>query len=195
MQGDLFPVGKDGHRLLHYQVMMANGQGINRSDADSRKDFMGTIQVQPVKGLTIGLFGWTGTFCADNGVCVSRNRYLVGLKYDRHDWKVRAEYAHSVGHKVSDYDEQTGQWGGTARADAWYVSAGVPCTRWLTTYVKYDAYRDQGTWGTLKTIYSLAPNFLLHKNLILQPQLNYVHDRTISKSDYAELMMEMYVRF
>lgn len=201
LQGDLFPVAKDGHRLLHYQVMVANGQGINSSDADSRKDVLGTLQVQPVKGLFIGVFGWTGSFTA-NGITVDRNRYLIGAKYDRNDWTLRAEYAHSSGHKISDYkknDDGSYTVSGRGRADAWYATVGVPCTPWLKTYVKYDVYRDDASWNSTKSIYSVCPNFQLHKNLMFQVQYNYVHDRTLAakgqKTNYNELWAEAYVRF
>lgn len=197
VQGDLLPVGKDRHSLLHYQLMVANGQGINSADADSRKDFLGTVQVQPVKGLFLGFFGWTGSYTAGD-VTVDRNRYMLSAKYDRDDWTVRAEYAHSSGHKVSDYARQadgTYAVSGEGKADAWYVTVGVPCTPWLKTYVKYDAYRDDATWGTAKSIYTVCPNFQLHRNLMFQVQYNYVHDRTLAKSDYSELWLETYVRF
>lgn len=201
IQGDLFPTAKDGHRLLHYQVMVANGQGINSSDADSRKDVLATLQVQPVQGLYIGVFGWTGSFTA-KGITVNRNRYLIGAKYDKNDWTVRAEYAHSSGHKVKDFtknEDNTYTVSGNGRADAWYATVGVPCTTWLKTYVKYDVYRDDASWNTTKSIYSVCPNFQLHKNLMFQIQYNYVHDRTLAaknqKTNYSELWAETYVRF
>ena len=201
IQGDLLPVAKDGHSLLHYQVMVANGQGINTSDQDSRKDVLATLQVQPVKGLVVGVFGWTGSF-TNSGITVDRNRYIIGAKYDVNDWTVRAEYAHSSGHKISDYkknDDNTYTVTGNGRADAWYATVGVPCTPWLKTYVKYDVYRDDATWNSTKSIYSVCPNFQLHKNLMFQVQYNYVHDRAFAakgnKANYSELWAEAYVRF
>lgn len=194
IQGDLFPVKNGGFRLLHYQLMVSNGQGINSSDANSQKDVLGTLQLQPVKGLVIGAFGWTGNFTATNGVTVSRNRYMLSAKYDKDNWTFRSEYAHSTGHKVSDY-QANGTWNGNGRADAWYATLGVPCTPWLKTYLKYDVYRDDATWGTTKTIYSLCPNIRLHKNLMFQPQFNFVHDRTLAKKNYCQLWLETYVRF
>lgn len=211
-QGDLFPIGKDGHRLLHYQLMLANGQGINTSDANSRKDIIGTIQLQPVKGLTFGFFGWTGD-ATYNGITVDRNRYMVSAKYDANDWTVRAEYAHSTGHKISDYftaadvansmtcEKVAGALkpdASNGRADAWYATVGIPMTSWLKTYVKYDVYRDDATSATAKSIYSICPNIQLHKNLMFQVQYNYVHDKTISNPDnrsYSQVWVETYVRF
>ena len=198
-QGDLFPA-EDGHRFVHYQLMISNGQGINTADANSQKDITGTIQIQPIKGLFVGAYGWTGNFTASNGVTVDRNRYLIFGKYDVNDWSFRAEYAHSTGHKVSDYkvDEYTGEtsWAGTGRADGWYATVGIPCTPWLKTWLKYDAYRDNGQWGSNKSIYSICPVINLHKNLMFQPQFNYVHDRnSVSDPNYTEFWLETYVRF
>lgn len=202
VQGDLFPSKKDGHRFLHYQLQVMNGQGINTGDVNARKDFIGSLQVQPVKDLYIGLFGWTGNY-VKNGVTVDRNRWAAGVKYEHNDWTVRAEYAHSTGHNVTDYkvmkDEETGEesvtWAGTGRADGWYATVGVPCTSWLKVYGKYDAYRSQATWDKVKSIYSVIPNFQIHKNLLLQVQYNHVHDRSLVHKDYNELWAEMYVRF
>lgn len=192
VQGDLFPV-KDGHRLLHYQMMVSNGQGINTGDANSQKDVSGTLQLQPMKGIMIGVFGWTGNFTA-NGITVNRNRYEIVGRYERNDWSFRAEYAHSTGHKISDYNG--GNWTGNARSDAWYATLGIPCNSWLKTWLKYDVYRDDASWSSTKSIYSVCPNICLHRNLMFQPQFNYVHDRSFAgKSDYCELWVETYVRF
>lgn len=195
IQGDLFPA-KDGHRFIHYQLMVANGQAINSSDANAQKDVLGTLQVQPVKGLFIGVFGWTGNFTSGN-ITVSRNRYMLFAKYDANDWSLRAEYAHSTGYKVADFnaDGTMKDDASNGRADAWYATVGIPCTKWLKTYVKYDVYRDGADWSKTRSIYSICPNINLHKNLMFQLQYNYVHDRGINKSNFSELWLETYVRF
>ena len=53
LQGD-FLKNAAGRELLHYQVGVFNGEGINRKDADNRKDIIGGLWVMPVKGLRIG---------------------------------------------------------------------------------------------------------------------------------------------
>jgi len=198
LHGDLLPVGKDKHRLIHYQAGVFNGQGINVFDANGKKDWMGTLQVQPVKDLYIGVFGWKGSLKA-NDVSVSRNRWAVGVKYEHEGWTARAEYTHHVGHRISDYqaatDSTEARWNGNARADGWYATVGVPCTPWLKCYVKYDAFRNDATNGTLKSIYSICPNFHLHKNLMFQVQYNYVCDKTAADRHYHELWGQAYIRF
>lgn len=207
IQGDLFPA-KDGHRLIHYQIMVSNGQGINVADANSQKDITGTIHIQPVKGLFFGAYGWTGNYTSDY-ITVSRNRYLLFAKYEANDWSFRAEYAHSSGHKVSDYytkedvaasmtkEKVAGALkadAGNGRSQAWYATIGIPCNSWLKTWLKYDVYQDDATSNTTKAIYSVAPNIQIHKNLLFQPQFNYVHDKAIDKN-YCELWLETYIRF
>jgi len=187
VQGDLFPVSSDGHRLIHYQFQMMNGQGINSGDANRRKDFIGTLQVQPVKDLYIGVFGWTGDYVKD-GVAINRNRWAASVKYEHNDWTVRAEYAHSKG-LLANY-------AGKGKSDGWYATLGVPCTPWLKVYGVYDVYRSSRTWATARSVYSIVPNVQLHKNLLFQLQYNYVHDRNQSgDQDYNELWAEVYVRF
>lgn len=203
LQGDLLPAKSDGHRYIHYQLQMMNGQGINSSDANARKDFLGTIQFQPIKDLYIGLFGWTGDYVGtvstvgggQTKATVDRNRWAAALKYEHNDWTVRAEYAHSQGYRISDYNPTTASFSGTGKADGWYAMVGVPCNDWLKLYAKYDAYRNQATWESNRTMYSIIPNIQLHKNLLMQLQYNYVHDRTSSDKDYNEVWAEIYVRF
>lgn len=200
IQGDLFPMGKDGHRLIHYQLMLSNGQGINTGDANSQKDITGTIHIQPVKGLFFGAYGWKGNFTSGN-ITVNRNRYLLFAKYDANDWSFRGEYAHSTGHKVNDFntDGTLKENCSRGRAQAWYATVGIPCNAWLKTWLKYDVYQDDATSNTTKSIYSICPNIQLHKNLMFQPQFNYVVDKTMEakglKKNYCEFWLETYVRF
>ena len=187
VQGDLFPAKKDGHRFLHYQLQVMNGQGINGGDKNGDKDFIGSLQVQPIKDLFIGVFGWTGDYVNGDGETIDRNRWAAAVKYEHNDWTVRAEYAHAQG-ILANYT-------GEGKADGWYATVGVPCTPWLKVYGKYDAYRADKTWDSTKTIYSIIPNFQIHKNLMLQLQYNHVHNRLSADKDYNELWAEMYVRF
>ena len=197
LQGDLFPVGKDKHRLIRYQAAVYNGNGQNKKDNNKQKDWIGNIQVQPIKDLYIGLFGWTGTYTGSNGVSVRRNRWALGTIYEHKDWSFRAEYAHHSGRNVQDFDSETQSWnpGSSTEADGWYALVGVPFTPWLKVYCCYDVYREDATWGTMKSIYGICPNFQLHKNLKFQVQYNYINDRTSTDRNYHELWAQAYVRF
>ena len=193
VQGDLFPVGKDQHRLVHYQLMLSNGQTINTGDANGKKDISGTFQLQPIKGFYLAFYGWTGDHKANN-VTVNRNRYMISAFYDVNEWTARAEYAHSTGHKISDYNAATGEWSGAGEAQGWYATLGIPFNDWLKLWLKYDAYQDDACWGSTRSIYSISPNIQIHKNLWFQPRVGYVHDRTLD-TNWTEVSVEMGVRF
>jgi len=180
IQGDLFPVS-DGFRLLHYQLQLMNGQGINTGDANATKDIIGTLQIQPIKDLYIGAFGWKGNYVNSSNVTIGRDRWAASVKYEHGAWSARAEYAHSKGDNISE-------------ADGWYAAVGVPCNDWLKIYTKYDVFRSEASTGSMTAIYSIAPNIQIHKNLMLQLQYNYVDYRPTS-SNWNELWAELYFRF
>lgn len=61
LQGD-FLKNANGRNLLHYQIGVFNGQGINAKDVDNQKNVIGGVWVMPVAGMRIGAFGWTGSY-------------------------------------------------------------------------------------------------------------------------------------
>ena len=191
LYGDAFKVGKTQHYLLHYQAGVYNGQGINTSDKDKEKDYIATVQVQPVKGLYIGVFGWSGSFFDGNQSNYFK-RWAAGVSYEG-VISARAEYARNI--YAQDYGvKNVGQ-----KSDAWYIRMGIPTWRWLRVNLGYDAYRsDMSTWTSLNSIYTLGLQARPHKNLQFQLQWNYVHDNddalTIDK-DYHQLWAQAYIRF
>ncbi len=180
VQGDLAPVGSDHHYLLHYQVMLSNGTGINCNDNDGKKDITATLQFQPIKGLFLGAFGWKGSFL-QNGVDCSRNRYAFGVKYDKNGYCLRSEYAHGQSN--------------LGNADAWYVVAAAPINSWFRLSGQYQTARVGKVWNHAQVMYSLIPEFQLHKNLKLQIQYNFNDNRYGADKHYNELWAEMYFRF
>ena len=196
-QGDLFPVGDDQHRLIHYQLGVYNGNGINKADNNRKKDLIGTIQIQPIKDLYVGVFGWDGDW-SDGKVTVDRKRMALGMKYEHNNWSVRSEYVYSKGYKASSIDPTTGAiWASSpdlGKADAFYATVGVPVCDWFKVYAKYDAYRDYATPDSQNTIISLAPHFRLHKNLMFQFEYRY-NDNKLTGKKFNEFWFQYYVRF
>lgn len=180
IQGDFLPIGKDNHMLFHYQLMVSNGTGINTNDNDGKKDITGTFQVQPIKGLFVGVFGWKGTYLGADKLGHSRNRYALGMKYDKNGYALRSEYAHGQ----SDM----------GNADAWYVVGAVPFNDWFRLSGQYQTARVGKAWDRAECIYSLIPEFQIHKNLKLQLQYNYNNNRKLD-ANYNELWAELYFRF
>ncbi len=175
VQGDLFP-NANGRRLLHYQVGVYNGEGINSKDKDNKKDIIGGLWVMPIKGLRIGAFGWTGTrgeisstiaylekdpadpqktiLKKDNLTLQSarKNRYALSVEYDQDEYTFRAEYLHSQG------------WGTNMnlsdKADGWYVFGIVPIIKSkLHAKARYQCYRQDKKWNSHEIIDSYGNSY------------------------------------
>ena len=201
LAGDLFRSSHDGHHQFRYQFGMYNGQGINQRDLDRKKDWIGALQYSPLKNLQIGLFGWWGNYVMKDVGSVDRHRWAAGVKYEGSHYEAgdfwgrvsfRAEYAQSFGYKFTNdqVDTSAGD-----KADAWYVLVGVPLWRWIKGSVKWDVYRDDATWGTAHYMYCAALMLQPHKNLMLQLQYNYHHDKTVAVRDYHQFWTQLYFRF
>ncbi len=191
LYGDAFPVGKTKHYLLHYQAGIYNGQGVNTSDKDKEKDYIATVQVQPIKGLYVGLFGWSGSF--HDGVQSNYfKRWAAGVSYEGF-LSARAEYARNI------YAASADTHGIGRKSDAWYLRVGVPTWRWLKVNLGYDAYRsDMSAMQSLNSIYTLGLQARPHKNLQFQLQWNYCHDHTdlaTVDKDYHQFWTQAYIRF
>ncbi len=120
-QGD-FLKNANGRNLLHYQIGVFNGQGINTKDVDNQKNVIGGVWVMPVAGMRIGAFGWTGSYARKGNWTetvadptssapsatkevthtnevrkLNQNRYAFSFEYKKDGWTVRSEYIHSTG--------------------------------------------------------------------------------------------------
>lgn len=192
IQGDLLPVGADRHNLVHYQVGVYNGQGVNHSELNSHKDLIGGLIISPVKPLQLAVFGWDGNYVKD-GLTVSRSRLGFGAKYDG-PVLVRTEYTRSHGRKIT-----SGAITGADRADAWYLTCGVPVTNHLRLWGKYDVYRDTKEWDSAKNLYGFTAEYYFCKNLKVQANYTYTYDRLTRSQGkdgiYNTLDLQLYVRF
>lgn len=193
-QGDFFPAA-DGHKWLHYQIGVFNGQGTNFSDKDKHKDIIGGLWVSPVKNLRIGAFGWDGTYTnsdysATDSVGMKsckRIRWAVGVDYES-DWVVRSEYISSVGGKVTNRYASD-------RSDAWYVTVGAPLFKDFKLYGRWDCYRDTKQWESLKQNFGLTANYNLGKHLVFQLNYYFTNERTARDKYYNNIDVQVAARF
>ncbi|MBO7068124.1 MAG: porin [Bacteroidaceae bacterium] len=171
IQGDVLK-NASGRYLLHYQMGVFNGEGINIWDKDQCKDFIGGLWVMPIEGMRIGVFGWTGT---RSGVG-RKNRYALSAEYDKHEYTFRAEYIHSQGMGA---DPALGD-----KADGWYISGIVPIIKSkLHAKARYQTYRDNKDWNRSRTMYEVGVNYLFNKYMQLNLEYACVNDRTIANPD------------
>ena len=188
IQGDFLKL--DGRNLLHYQIGVFNGQGINLKDGDKKKDFIGGLWVMPIEGLRIGAFGWLGS---RNDVV--KRRYAISGEYSKDDWTFRSEYVHS-------YGEGKQVLAGN-KADGFYALGIAPIIKnKLHVKARYDMYRDEAGGDVHKTLYEIGADYLFTKNL--QINLEYArvneHERNyttmaITKNNYNMVDLELDIRF
>ena len=214
IQGDLFP-NSSGRTLLHYQIGVFNGQGINTKDVDNQKDIIGGLWITPVEGLRIGAFGWTGSYSRegtitdDDGttrdamVTVDKRRYAVSIEYAADDWVLRSEYIHHTGYGFKTSENKDGSENdltlNTAagdKADGLYAMVSAPLIKEKCHIrLRYDLYRPRAEWGTAKTQYELQANYLFTKHLSLALEYALVNDRSLDKHNYSIVDMQVNVRF
>ncbi|MBQ4483853.1 MAG: porin [Prevotella sp.] len=182
IQGD-FLKNQAGRNLLHYQIGVFNGEGMNQKDRDNRKDIIGGLWVMPIQGLRIGAFGWTGSRASVG----AKNRYALSAEYAKDDWTVRSEYVHSQGY-AENRDKGN-------KADGWYALAIAPIIKnKMHVKARYDCYRDQKTWGSSKTFYEIGADYLFSKNVQLNIEYARVNERATHQS-YNLVDVELDFRF
>ena len=162
--------------------------------AVKHKDLVGGIWVSPVKDLRIGAFGWDGRYTNENytgapGTLkqVKRVRWSAGVDYES-DWVARAEYLSSVGGVVTDVTKPD-------RSDAWYATVGVPVKEGLKIYGKWDCYRDNKAWNSLRQMFTVSANWWLGKNLLLQGGYNFIVDRSATDRYQNTIDIQVAARF
>ena len=207
LSGDLFP-NAEGRRLFHYQVGVYNGEGVNETDKDNRKDIIGGFWVMPIKGLRIGAFGWTGSrgnmvYGKDDAgkdlTCsMSKNRYAFSAEYSQGEYMFRAEYLHSQGWGAAKAGNNTRtiDFSKGDKADGWYAFGIVPVIKSkLHAKARYQCYRAQKEWGTAKTSYEVGLNYFFTKNLEMHFEYARINDRSLAKHNYNMVDVELDFRF
>lgn len=216
-QGD-FLKNSQGRNLLHYQIGVYNGQGINQKDVDQQKDVIGGIWVMPVKGLRIGAFGYEGSYSRKgtwtttdaNGNEVEHNgvrrlpqhRYAISAEYKANDWTLRSEYIHSTGLAFSKTENSKSDRSNTDinegignKADGVYVLGIAPIIKnKMHVKARYDMYRNAAKWNTAKTYYEVGADYLFSKNIQVNIEYALVNDRSLS-GNYNMIDCELDFRF
>ena len=215
VQGDVLP-NSSGRPLLHYQVGVYNGEGINRKDKDHRKDVIGGLWVMPVKGLRIGAFGWTGSHGGMSALVpdpmnpevttqqeigsVGLNRYCLSAEWDKDEYTFRTEYIHSQGWGVARGQAGKGStlidYSNGDKADGWYVFGIVPVIKSkLHAKARYQTYRQAKDWDSAKTMYEVGLNYFFNKNMQLNFEYGLVNDRVLAKHNHNFFDLEFDFRF
>ena len=77
--------------VVHYNLGLMSGQGINRKDQNNQKDLIAKLELRPVDGFRVVASGYLGTGCAV-GTAAWNPEINVGDNYKRNRYSVGAEY-------------------------------------------------------------------------------------------------------
>lgn len=208
LSGDILP-NASGRKLLHYQVGVYNGEGVNRSDKNNQKDIIGGMWVMPIQGVRIGAFGWTGSHgdmiigqVYDYGMTrnitgnVRLNRYAISAEYDKNEYTFRAEYLHSqgwgtgvVGSNVINYDLGD-------KADGWYAFGIVPLIKSkLHAKARYQTYRVSKEWSSSVNQVECGLNYFFTKNLEMHLEYSHVNDRNLAPDNHNYNLVDVELDF
>ena len=219
VQGD-FLKNNAGRNLVHYQVGVFNGQGINTKDVDQQKNIIGGVWVMPVNGLRLGWFGWTGSYArkgtwTDNAGIVQsgvrklqQRRYAFSAEYKANDWTLRSEYIHSTGYafakSLSNMDDAAAKDcnlsadGNKAQGVYALVIAPIIPNK-LHAKARYDMYQPSDGAQKQRTQYDIGLDCEFTKNLALSGIYSYVHDRSQhalqANPNYSMFDVELSFRF
>ena len=203
VSGDLFP-NANGRKIFHYQVGVYNGEGVNESDKDNRKDIIAGAWVMPIKGVRIGVFGWTGSRggmldpLTGEKRSVEKNRYCISAEYDLNEYTFRAEYIHSQGWGAKTPGDNTREicYENGDKADGWYVFGIVPLIKTkLYAKARYQSYRNQKNWSTSVNQVEFGLNYKFTKSLEMHCEYSHVNDRSLAKHNYNLVDVELDFRF
>lgn len=221
IQGD-FLKNSAGRNLIHYQVGVFNGQGINTADVDEQKDLIGGFWVMPAKGLRLGAFGWVGSYArkgtwetlAQDGITkethtgvrkLQQRRYAFSAEYKANDWTVRSEYIHSTGKAFKTRNQKAGDTSDCTvneaigdQADGVYALLIAPVVKKkVYAKVRYDMYRPKAEWNSMKTQYEVGINYLFHKNIQINAEYALINDRSLptDNQNYSIFDVELDFRF
>lgn len=215
-QGD-FLKNSNGRNLLHYQVGVFNGQGINVKDVDNRKNLIGGLWVMPVPGMRLGVFGFEGSYARKgtwtdettgetcSGVrSLPQHRYAFSAEYVFDDWTIRSEYIHGKGKAFAKSYQNTDASSATDcslssigdEADGVYALVIAPIIKKkLHAKARYDLYRKTGDWSSARTQYEIGMDYEFTKNLEISGEFARINDRSLANHNYNMVDIEVDVRF
>ena len=135
--------GETNNGMLHYELEVMNGQGINKKDGNKEKDFIGRLEFRPVKGLNLIATGQIG-----RGHAIANSLYNPdiheGDNYKRNRWTAGFDYKSSAFNVHGEYLE--GKDGSVTSRGA-YVTGNVPLGKGVDLIGSYDFFNFNTSAG------------------------------------------------
>jgi len=183
--------------IVDYALGMFNGSGVNASDKDEQKDFVGRLIFHPVTGLAFGGSFYAGGISNTLTKEYDRNRIGAEFSYELQQLSFKGEYLTG---KDGAFDKTANKYilkkdGGINKA-GWYLQAGYYLTpKIFQAVVRYDTFdpnTDQSK--NAANVYTVGINWLFNKWTKLQ--LNYeIKDEEGKKINNNAMLAQLQIGF
>ena len=161
--------GETNNGMLHYELEVMNGQGINKKDGNKEKDFIGRLEFRPVKGLNLIATGQIG-----RGHAIANSLYNPdiheGDNYKRNRWTAGFDYKSSAFNVHGEYLE--GKDGSVTSRGA-YVTGNVPLGKGVDLIGSYDFFNFNTSAGMYQHKVIAGLQYWFYKKC--RVQLQYVY--------------------
>ena len=190
--------------LLHYELALMSGQGINRKDQNNQKDFIAKLELRPMPGFRVVASGYLGTGCAvgtaawnpdiEVGDNYRRNRYSVGAEYKTRAYSP-AKYKEA--RPASIRAEWLGGQDGDVGSRGGYATVCIPVVDALDVVASGETFdRNTKVDGWDQTNLTLGVQYWFYKKCRLQLQYTRcLCGENISSEDYNWLQAQVQVAF
>ena len=189
--------------VLHYNLALMSGQGINRKDQNNQKDFIAKLELRPVQGFRVVASGYLGTGCAV-GTAAWNPEINVGDNYKRNRYSVGAEYKtqpytgskYKEARPASVRAEWLGGQDGNVGSRGGYVTTTIPVVDALDVVASGETFdRNTKVEGWDQTNLTIGLQYWFYKKCRMQLQYTRCMCGDMIGKDYNWLQAQMQVAF
>ena len=189
--------------LVHYELALMSGQGVNRKDLNNQKDFIAKLELRPVDGFRVVASGYLGTGCAV-GTAAWNPEINVGDNYKRNRYSVGAEYKtqpytgskYKEARPASIRAEWLGGQDGNVGSRGGYVTTTIPVVDALDIVASGETFdRNTKVDGWDQTNLTVGLQYWFYKKCRMQLQYTRCMCGNMIGKDYNWLQAQMQVAF
>ena len=189
--------------VVHYNLGLMSGQGINRKDQNNQKDFIAKLELRPIDGFRVVASGYLGTGCAV-GTAAWNPEINVGDNYKRNRYSVGAEYKtqpytgskYKEARPASVRAEWLGGQDGNVGSRGGYVTTCIPVVDALDIVASGETFdRNTKVEGWDQTNLTVGLQYWFYKKCRMQLQYTRCMCGDMIGKDYNWVQAQMQVAF
>jgi len=174
------------NKIIHYDLSLMNGQGINRRDANKAKDFVARVivNVTPALALSGSYYDGKGHALADNasmgiaqGQDYNRDRWALGAKFSIPRINLRGEY---LGGKDADI-----------KSEGWYALGTFEVVKNLDLILSYDFFNKNKAINDKQTNYVGGLQWWFFKGCRLRATYTYRDSNLLGESSLIQTAFQI----